>query len=925
MTKQLNWKCAIKVPKRIMIMLIHCKKTGEEYEITDREIGERVECPCCGEKFVVDDTILPADVYTAALIRKTEAIVLRDEPKRTLYEHGTESGCAVLFDGAYEYNNAEAQLRLARWLYDGEREYVLAAYWFECAAKQGDDDAAKWLNECHKQGLGCRQENGSVIEQDHISDLLEVWKHEHSEEVLRILNTWRESIDINCPHCEAAINLPTSLEGSTVKCPSCKGAFMARGEGIMTSDERRRYRIENRFNDKAYAMAERLGLCESVVSYLKQKLGARELHILGHGEGVGRGNKSPWLGVYIGIQWLGNDVELLKRQMEFRGILESALGVWLRLVSFSGKKASIKNMTFYVRQDHPCRQNEAVKNEIENKMRDVANHKDAIHPLVAKRQPELERLRYLLQGDIEFLECENNLCFYQYLNDRYHIGEKYRADGLFIRVLNFPPDDSRGVRFGLDDGFGVIVSSPVTLKDEVFDGIVRDIEKRISRPIIFVMRTYSDEKYEYSFALSTSNSAKEKSDSSSLIERRIKAIRASLKSISNSEEVKVFRDDLSEIKNEIEKGSRIAQDRAIEKVKSRIPFILRPFTSLIINHRNETGDELRFRELSLKIDGVKNELAIRERQLLQMEKERQRREAEERERKSEEARRQKADAERRTMIDGFVDEITRFVKSIYEKERPASIRDAQFLCQDGEVVFFVAENVSCVPKKSETHENGTFVITNKRIVYTSERHMQTYRMKNIKDFSPCWTLDAGWIGIATSDKRSERYYLNSAWRPTLLILFVANDIFREKLLSQDVNVSVGQIWDKILSFSSPLHAKLFDELDTVDRNLLSSVLSMPDRPSEHADYQTWKSYDLIFVDLLDHLLSSCKVPQECKGELSDIRKWFIAENGEPFLTLLTRRRLYARYDAVYKKFGLKGILEDRVREVNLERRSRFRL
>ena len=29
-------------------MFIHCKKTGEEYEITDREIGEKVECPCCG-------------------------------------------------------------------------------------------------------------------------------------------------------------------------------------------------------------------------------------------------------------------------------------------------------------------------------------------------------------------------------------------------------------------------------------------------------------------------------------------------------------------------------------------------------------------------------------------------------------------------------------------------------------------------------------------------------------------------------------------------------------------------------------------------------------------------------------------------------------------------------------------------------------
>ena len=63
-----------------MTMFIRCKHTGEEYEITDREIGEKIQCPCCGEKFVVDDTVLPEDVYVAALIRKTEAIVLRNEP-----------------------------------------------------------------------------------------------------------------------------------------------------------------------------------------------------------------------------------------------------------------------------------------------------------------------------------------------------------------------------------------------------------------------------------------------------------------------------------------------------------------------------------------------------------------------------------------------------------------------------------------------------------------------------------------------------------------------------------------------------------------------------------------------------------------------------------------------------------------------------
>jgi len=70
-----------------------CKKTGEEYEITDREIGEKIECPCCGEEYVVDWTVLPGDVYEAASLRNgsypfVQIAVLEEIRRHLLCRHG---------------------------------------------------------------------------------------------------------------------------------------------------------------------------------------------------------------------------------------------------------------------------------------------------------------------------------------------------------------------------------------------------------------------------------------------------------------------------------------------------------------------------------------------------------------------------------------------------------------------------------------------------------------------------------------------------------------------------------------------------------------------------------------------------------------------------------------------------------------------
>lgn len=902
-------------------MIIYCKKTDEEYEITDREIGERVECPSCGGKFVVNDSVLPADVYVAALIRKTEAAVLRDEPKKTLYDHESESGNAVVFDGAYECNNAEAQFQLARWLYDSEHEHVLAMYWFECAAKQGHNGAAKLIDECRINGFDVRHGDYKDGEQSHTSDLLEAWKYEHSEGAVQGLTNWREVIDINCPLCEANIKLPTRLLGGNVKCPRCGGVFLAKGEGTMDSVERRRYRIMHRFDEDAETMATRLKLCESAISLLRQRLHATEMHISGAGDGVGSGRCSPWQGVYLILSWIGPEVDVLSYRVEIRSVLESVLGTWVRLVSFSDRKARLKKMTFYIRQDRPCRQGHAFADEI-RKTKNMANHGETVHPLVAKRMPEFERLKYLLRGDIGCVESKNDFNFCEHLSEKYHIGGKHCANGLFIYVANLPPDDSLGVRLGLDDGFGVVLSSPVALEDEVFAAIVRDIEKRISKMITFVVRTYNAGRYEYSFVPSISSTAANNFGVLDLMERRIRAIRASIKRASDSNETNVFREELWDIRNGVSKEVRTVQERAIADVESRIPFILRPFASWVISHRKETKDEQRLRDLSLKISGVMRELAIKESELVKKEKERICREKEEMKRKADETIRQKADAERMKVIDGCVDEITRFVKLMYEKGRPASIRCDCLSCQDGEIVLYAAEHITCVPKNSELYEDGTFVITNKRIVYMSERHMQSFRIKNIKDFTPCWTLDAGWIGIATSDKRSERYNLNTAWRPTLMILFVANEPFREKLLSQEVSVSIKHIWDKILSSTSPFHSQIFDCQDAIERK---SVVwqNVPVRPSLKDGFEARSAYSLLLAEKLDLLSSSTRVSQECKNEIADIMR----EMRDRYSVYYEAdaRRLFAKHDALYRKFGLERIFEELMCEINLQNRSRFRL
>ena len=307
------------------------------------------------------------------------------------------------------------------------------------------------------------------------------------------------------------------------------------------------------------------------------------------------------------------------------------------------------------------------------------------------------------------------------------------------------------------------------------------------------------------------------------LSQRAMQIRERNKEVTREKEAVALRDEFIELKNEMARRYEIAKNRAIETSRQNVPFLLKPFSFVFVNFRTMSEDEIYLQKLSSKMalaareimmhtNAVVRQDRVRQKKIAEDERKIAEKRAEEERKKAEEERKKKEAAEIEAKIAICKDDIKKCVQSMCENKRPDPICYDYFSRQADEVAYFVEKNVSCiVPRqnKSETYSGGTFVITNKRIIYTTEKHLQTYRMSNIRDFVPCWRLDAGWITVATSDKRRERYKLNEAWRPTILIMFFANDLFREKLLMQDVGENVNHIWGKVVSTQSPLHYRVF--------------------------------------------------------------------------------------------------------------------
>ena len=272
----------------------------------------------------------------------------------------------------------------------------------------------------------------------------------------------------------------------------------------------------------------------------------------------------------------------------------------------------------------------------------------------------------------------------------------------------------------------------------------------------------------------------------------INQIIESSKKARTSKEVSSYRNKLIEIKSECENRCVLAKREAIKTFRQRIPFLFRPLAFLLVFFRSYSEEERQLKNILLDIEAT---ITWTTRQITVLFNKEQA--------EAEEARKRLEATKKEAMCASVIGEITKLVQTINENKQPNPIcyDHDRFAYQAGETMFFISRDVVCeVPHKNKEDERycgGTFVITNKRVVYTSESHIQTYRMKNIRDFTPCWQMDEGWIIIATSEKRRERYKLDSAWKPTLLILFFANNVYREMLLTQSVQYSVEHIWNKI--------------------------------------------------------------------------------------------------------------------------------
>ena len=621
-------------------MFISCKKTGEEYEITDREIGEKVECPCCGEKFVVDDLIISDAAYTAALIRKTEAVMLRNEPMQALYKHGTESSAALLFDRAYEYRDAEAQFQLAKWLFDNERAYPLAAFWFECAAAKKHPEATYRFAECLWNGIGVRKNIDRAVEEyrnaakygcdaakdkvvkfdfaeyagyddgggkatftsvqkmigdakkfeqylcakynargvmlfwsddalpewgtpkgssiiigsfksekdvpremldeilhligrslsytgryvdnrvadeekflfcyavyptdeehdaeidsagaddiSHISLLLQRKLDDESGESKRRAITWRETVDMNCPLCEEKITLPTRLIGSQVRCSHCKGEFVAKGEGIMTTAERKDFREYRKWSEEANDIEQNCMRPEGcIVSALRLGFNMEKYYI--EPISIGSGYGHPWPGVYVVMQFTDEDDS---RRVNACKTLEFGLGFWARWTKTECAYDKF-SYTFYIRKNRPCEQNVHAKIEIEERKLKIeqqmkAQSAEQANASISAREAEYERLKYLIYGESEL--TNNYFDFQQYMYDRYHVA--------VVNVFNDRADDPFCKSFGFKDGFGIVVDTREALKGEQFAMLVSDLEKRICRKVTLVKKGFLGDVFKYCF------------------------------------------------------------------------------------------------------------------------------------------------------------------------------------------------------------------------------------------------------------------------------------------------------------------------------------------------------------------------------------------------------------------------------------------
>lgn len=362
---------------------------------------------------------------------------------------------------------------------------------------------------------------------------------------------------------------------------------------------------------------------------------------------------------------------------------------------------------------------------------------------------------------------------------------------------------------------------------------------------------------------------------------RIDSIGRSILSVTDPKEIVSLKDELLEIKAKVAERHLAAQKATMQQIQKTIPPLLRPLAQHFAARRVPEGEETSPRLLMQTIESTLREIENRLNDF-------------------------KGESERQLAIGKFKDEISKAIESLKLNRLLVPIYCKYFSYQEGEVVYYVERNVECkVPSqtKCEYYEGGRFVVTNMRLVYTAEKHMQTYDIKSIRDFKPCWRLDAGWLSIATCDKQVERYKFNTGWYPTVLIMYLSNDLFVEQLETQDIKASTAYVWNKIIATSSPLHSKLFDIQDG-EHDKKESELSR-------------KSVEQLAGDEIDVLLASNEIGGPLRRELNRLQYTI----RDQYSLISDIDLAYKKYLRMRKAYGFIEILEKIEMKDNLQRRA----
>ena len=115
-------------------------------------------------------------------------------------------------------------------------------------------------------------------------------------------------------------------------------------------------------------------------------------------------------------------------------------------------------------------------------------------------------------------------------------------------------------------------------------------------------------------------------------------------------------------------------------------------------------------------------------------------------------------------------------------------------------------------------EEGDLIVTNQRVMFVSPQHRQSYRMKNIRDFTPNWHVSPGLIYVSSSERRREYYSVPSPWFASAVICILWNESFRGALMDGNEESAINRVWEKVLP-SAKLFAMGLDDVNNVNASV----------------------------------------------------------------------------------------------------------